>query len=122
MDYYTKAKKFSELDQAVEDGTYDFNSMQSVNFSEGYQVTFQQRRSAEYTGSFYNALVECIGKYTGSNVYVGVYEGQTELSFHTLDELTALDIAIEFHQDSYFDWEACDIVEHQYYLRRRKMI
>lgn len=122
MDYYTKAKQFSGFDRAIVDGTYDLNSMRAVNFSGGHQVTFQQRKSAEYTGSFYNALVDCIGKYTGSMVYVGVYEGQTELSFHTPDELTALDIAIEFHQDSYFDWEACDIVERQYYSLRRKMI
>ena len=122
IDHYTKAKQLSGSDCAIEDGTYDLGTMRTVNFSKGYQVTFQQRKCTEYTKSFYNALVDCIGNYTGSNVYVGVYEGQTELSFHTLDELTALDIAIEFHQDSYFDWEACDIVEHQYYSLRRKMI
>ena len=122
MDYYTKAKEISRFDRTISDGTYELERMTAVNFSDGFQVTFQQRNSAEYTEAFYNALVDCIKNYTGSKVYIGVYEGQTELSFHTPDELTALDIAIEFHQDSYFDWEACDIVEHQYYIQRRKMV
>lgn len=122
MNYYTKAKEIVRLDRTIKDGTYDLNSMETVDFSEGYQVTFQQRSSTEYTEPFYNALVDCIRNYTGSPVYVGVYEGQTELFFHTPDELTALDIAAEFHRDSYFDWEACDIVEHKYYTLRRKMI
>lgn len=122
MDYYTKAKEFSDFDRNIEDGTYDIEDMRTVSFSKGYQVTFQQRKSVEYTEPFYNSLVDCIKGYTGSKVYVGVYERQTEFSFYTTDELTALDIAIEFHQDSYFDWEACDIVEHQYYLQRRKNV
>ncbi len=122
MNYYAKAKEFGSLDRKIKDGTYDVSDMRAVNFSEGYQVTFQQRKSVEYTEPFYNSLVDCIKDYTGSKVYAGVYQGQTELSFYTADELTALDIAIEFHQDSYFDWEACDTVEHQYYLQRRKNI
>lgn len=88
------------------DGTYNLATMESVDFSNGYQVTFCQIGD-DYTADDYDFLVAMFTESsTDGNVYAGKFESTPEISFHFSDKAMAIRYAKMFNQISIWDWNA----------------
>lgn len=85
-----------------EDGTYDIETGDKVEFSSGYQVSFHQS-DVNYTDEEYDRLTNEVAARTQSRAYAGVY-GEPEVSFRCENLEDALKIAKEFNQESIYDW------------------
>ncbi len=87
------------------DGTYDLETGEAVSYESGYQVSFQQTGDTYTDAEYDDKVVEMI-KRTGSRAHGGVYAGVPEISFHTDNINEAMRIAVEYNQESVFDWAA----------------
>jgi len=103
--YQTQKEKFN----VDEDGTYDLTTGQPVNFTDGYQVSFE-RPGDTYTSDQYSDIVKELIARTDSPVYLGSWGGTKELSFHVADYQEAMDIAKQFYQDAIWDWAQGDAI------------
>ena len=102
-----RIKNFS----AESDGTFDFETGESVSFNNGYQVSFQQS-TINYTDEEYDNLTNEIADRTKSNAYIG-YFGESEISFHCQDLETAVEIMKKYNQHSIYDWKTGKIIENK---------
>lgn len=87
------------------DGTYDLATGKTVEYENGYQVSFQQT-SDKYTQEEYNKIIDDLMNRTGSSPHIGVFDKSPEVSFHVKDLKTAIKIGKMFNQHSIFDWKA----------------
>ena len=93
------------------DGTYNLETMEPVEFDDGYQVTFCQI-GAEYTEESYDSLVTLFRETADDgNVYAGKFEGEPEISFHFADKDTAILYAKVFNQISIWSWKDADEIK-----------
>ncbi len=85
--------------------TYDISTLQTVSYSDGYQVTFWCKGD-NYTPDEYARLVNEFLRYVPDHVTnVGKYDG-AEISFRVPDKRTALRLARKYNQISVWDWKA----------------
>ena len=88
-----------------EDGTYNLNTLETVEFNHGFQVTFCQIGD-NYTDDDYEFIVEMFREMSEDGVvYLGKFEGSAEISFLFTDKLTAIKYAKMFNQISIWDWK-----------------
>lgn len=98
-------------DSKYEDGTYNVDTLQSVEFDSGYQFTFCQIGD-DYSEEEYNALVNGIlSKLENKNVFAGKFEATPEISFYTKDKEFAMEIGRRYNQISIWDWGNCDEIK-----------
>ena len=91
-----------------EDGTYDISTRKTVEFSNGYQVTFCQIGD-NYSDSEYQQKVnECLKLSSDGKTYAGKFESTPEISFHCNSREQAIAYAKANNQISIWDWENCD--------------
>lgn len=110
-------EKLKELeDDKFEDGTYDINTKQSVEFDSGYQATFQQLND-KYTDAEFGDLVKKYADSTDGKVYAGKFGGSPEISFHFENEKDALEICKKYNQVSYWDWNTMSEIKNPYYKK-----
>lgn len=102
-----KAKiKELESDKYEGDNTYDLDTLKSVSFEDGYQVTFCQIGD-NYTNDQYQAKVnECLKLSSNGKTYAGKFEGTPEISFHCANREQAIAYAKANNQISIWDWKA----------------
>lgn len=100
-DYHKVLKKYSEYPE----GTYDIVTGKNVEYSDGFQVSFQQTND-NYSQREYNDIVDELTGLTKSNPHVGVYAGTPEVSFRCMDRKQALEIAKKYNQETVLDWKA----------------
>lgn len=109
--------KIEELkSDRYEDGTYDIDTKESVNFNSGYQATFQQLND-KYTDKEFGELVKKYADSTDGKVYAGKFGGSPEISFHFENEKDALEICKKYNQVSYWNWETMEEVKNPYYKK-----
>lgn len=87
-----------------EDGTYDLETKKSINFSSGFQATFQQLGD-KYTDEEFGALVNTYKTKGDGKAYAGKFGGEPEVSFHFKSEKDAIEICKKYNQVSYWDWK-----------------
>lgn len=102
----------NELKKATyEDGTYDLNTMETVSYDNGYQVTFcniGDNYTDEETMELINLfLTESIVPV----VYAGKFESEPEISFRIADKEKAIELAKRFNQISIWDWSEMDEIK-----------
>lgn len=91
--------------ESFDDGTYDFLTHQTVEYSSGYQVSFARPEAFEQLShEDWDILTLYCCIFTESNAHIGVYNGSSEISFHCMDISKAERIMDEFNQESIFDW------------------
>lgn len=96
---------------AFEDGTYDLSTLETVEFSDGYQVTFCQVGD-DYSADDYEFLVAMFTEIsTDGKVYAGKFDGSAEISFHVKDKNVAIKYAKMFNQVSIWDWKNADEIK-----------
>lgn len=79
-------------------------------FESGYQVSFERPDDA-YTSDLFDTLVIGLCARLGSVVYIGVWDGVKEISFHTEDRDEAEAVAVKYNQDAIWDWaKGCAIM------------
>lgn len=109
--------KIKELDDSkYEDGTYDIDTKESVEFNDGYQATFQQLND-KYTDEEFGELVQKYSNKTDGKVYAGKFGGSPEISFHFDNEKDAIEICRKYNQVSYWNWETMEEVKNPYYKK-----
>lgn len=87
---------------ATVDGTY--TRLGNVcKFDRGYQVSFE-REDDDYSDNLFDTTVITLIAKLQSDVFVGVWGGVREISFHTNSKDLALMVATIYHQDAIWDW------------------
>jgi len=85
--------------------TYDISNLKTVEFDNGYQVTFCQIGD-NYTPKEYAAKVnECLALSSNGKTYGGKFEGTPEISFHCNNRKQAEEYARKNNQISIWDWK-----------------
>jgi len=122
VNYFNVVKMIKHVgvqgERLLKDGTYQFipaivdllssgpsvvgETFKPVSFDEGFQVSFEEARKP-LSPDLYNDMVERCKRAYG-DVYVGVYQGQVELSFHIYDFEQAVKMGTTFNQHSIWDW------------------
>lgn len=101
----------SLLSDIFPDGTYNLSTMEAVEFSKGYQVTFCQEGD-NYSADDYDFLVAMFCEFSSDgNVYAGKFGGTPEISFHFSELKYALRFAKMFNQISIWDWSKMDEIK-----------
>ena len=105
-------KAIEELSKdKYEDGTYNINTLKTVDYEDGYQVTFCQIGD-NYSAKEYDAKVnEFLSFSSDGRVLAGKFEGTPEISFHCADKITAIALAKKYNQISVWDWKNCDEIK-----------
>lgn len=92
-------------------------------FPSGYQVSFM-RPSGENTATVninddakVKAVLDAISKKLDSKVYVGVFDGEPEFSFHYKGASinSAVSVMEGYNQHSIYDWENKEIIHNAHY-------
>ena len=99
--------------KGLNDGTYDFVTMEPLNFEKGYSVAFETlSRNSEnyYSEEEYNNIVYKLSALLGSNANIGVYGENPHISYYVEDKNISLSIAALFNQQSVWDWSIGNII------------
>ena len=99
--------------KGLKDGTYDFVTMDPLNFEKGYNVAFETlSRNSEnyYSEEEYNNIVYKLSALLGSNANIGVYGDNPHISYYVEDKNISLSIAALFNQQSVWDWSIGNII------------
>ena len=95
------------------DGTYDIYSHETIEFDRGYQVSFETAYD-DYTKEDYEEIVYKMALMSDNQVYLGVYGGNIEFSFHFDDLDLATTLGILYKQISIWDWSLNEEISNQY--------
>ena len=95
------------------DGTYDIYSHEIIEFDRGYQVSFETAYD-DYTEEDYAEIAYKMALMSDNHVYLGVYGGNAEFSFHFDDLDLAMTLGILYKQISIWDWSISDEINNQY--------
>ena len=98
----------------VIDGTYNLYTHEDVSFDRGYQASFETKVD-DYTDKDYETLTYKLSLMTDNGVYLGVWEGIEEFSFHFDDLELATVICLIFDQESLWDWARMTSVYNPYF-------
>lgn len=93
------------------DGTYDIVTRKTVEFNDGYQVTFCQIGDDYSDAEYQQKVNECLKLSTDNKTYAGKFESTPEISFHFADRAQAIAYAKANNQISIFDWATMDCIE-----------
>ena len=96
-----------------EDGTYDINSYESVQFDRGYQVSFE-REYMDYSKEDLANISYHMSLISDNHIYLGVYDASPEFSFYFQDYDLANVIGILFNQKSIWDWSIEEEIPNKY--------
>ena len=92
-------------------GTYNLNTLETVEFSRGYQVSFCCIGD-NYTDEEYGFINAMFAELSSDGIaYAGKFEGTPEVSYHISNKKTAIRLAKKFNQISIWDWKNGDTIE-----------
>ena len=93
-----------------EEGTYDYATGERADLKDGYMVTFHQNEPDEaghykshygrYTEEEYDRITNEFAEENAADVYIGVFDGEPEISFKVKTFKQAKQLAIEHNQQS----------------------
>ena len=112
-----KLNKFK--DPKYEDGTYNLETGEKVDFgNKGYNVSFEQSSDNYTPAQYYDKVQECAKKCDGK-IYAGKFGGDPEISFYTKDLETAKQIMYKYNQHSIWSNELQDVIKNERYDESR---
>ncbi len=99
-------KTLNDFRNIKEDGTYEYQTGEAVEYSTGYQVSFVRPEAfTQLKDEEWDTLTSFCCNYLQSEPHIGVYGGEAEVSFHSLDLAKSEEIMRTFNQESIFDWQ-----------------
>lgn len=116
---YKNAMELVESFRGKPEGTYDYNTGELVNLTDGYMVTFHQNEPdknghykshyGRYTAEEYDKLTNEFVKENGAEVFVGVFDNEPEISFKVKTIEQAEMLAVKYNQKSF--WKNAEFEE-----------
>ncbi len=98
--------KFKDKKDLEDCATYDPISEKRVEYEEGYQVSFVRPEAFKRLDSRqWDIITNHLCEYLDSAAHIGVYYGDVEVSFHSLDKAKANETMETYNQESMLDWE-----------------
>lgn len=94
-----------------EDGTYNINTLKTVDYDNGYQVTFCQIGDNYNAKDYDDRVNEFLSYSSDGRVLAGKFEGTPEISFHVSSKAEAIALAQKYNQISVWDWKNCDEIK-----------
>ncbi len=89
-----------------DDGTYNVNTGDAIEYDNGYQVTFVRPEAFEQLDKYdWEKITNYYCDYFKSDAHIGVYCGDAEVSFHSISLEKSIKVMEEFNQESILDWE-----------------
>ena len=99
-------KTLNDFQHTKEDGTYEYQTHETVEYPSGYQVSFVRPEIfKQLNAEEWDILTSFYCDYLQSKVHIGVYDGAAEISFHSLDLAKSEEVMEQFNQESLLDWE-----------------
>ena len=96
---------------AYADGTYDIETMESVEFTKGYQVTFWTI-GMNYTAEDYEFIHTMFTEFSmDGKTYVGYFDGGAEISYRIENKAEAVKLAKMFNQVCVWNWKDCECID-----------
>ena len=95
-------------------GTYNLITYERMEFDRGYQASFETKFDV-YSDEDYETLTYKLSLMTDNNVYLGVWEGDEEFSFHFDDLELAVVVCIIYNQISLYDWARKGDIDNPYF-------
>ena len=89
-----------------EDGTYNLDTLEPVNYSSGYQVTFSQIGDNYSASQYADKVNEFLDASSDGITSAGKFGGTPEVSFHVSSKAAAAALAKKYNQQSIWDWSA----------------
>ena len=89
-----------------EDGTYNLDTLEPVDYSSGYQVTFYQIGDRYSPAEYADRVNEFLAVSSDGISSAGKFGGAPEVSFHVSDKSAAISLAKKYNQQSIWDWSA----------------
>lgn len=124
-DVIKKIKTF----EGKEEGTYDYESGKLVELKDGYMVTFHQNEPDEeghykshygrYTEEEYDEMTNNFASENDAKIYVGVFDGEPEISFKVKTFEQAKKLMIKYNQKSLWNNARTDSEENPYYDKNK---
>lgn len=118
------SQRFSEVKEVIkkiksfegkEEGTYDYESGKPVELKDGYMVTFHQNEPdkeghykshyGRYTAEEYDEMTSKFAKENDAKIFVGVFDGEPEISFKVKTFEQAKKLMIKYNQMSLWNNE-----------------
>ena len=93
------------------EGTYDLNTLQTVSYDNGYQVTFSQIGDNYSNTEYADKVNEFLAISSDGKTLAGKFEGTPEVSFHCNSKSTAVKLAKKYNQISIWDWGKCEEIK-----------
>ena len=116
---FTKVREKVKSAISLEEGTYDFVSLDSETFDKGYSVIFETpSRNAEnyYSEDEYDNMVYKLSCLFGKNAHIAVYENNPHISFYIEDKNLSFSMAALFNQKTIWDWEVSEDIPNPFYM------
>ena len=82
------------------DGTYNLETLESVSYDYGYQVSFERPNQSQEVIAQALELFQSLG-----TLHLGVWEGDKEFSIWVETLTLAVELATTYDQDAIWDWE-----------------
>ena len=107
----------------TEDGTFDLDTGEPVEFKTGFQVSFQEETTerkghgAYIDDDEYDRRVVALSKELGAKPNLARF-GEPEISFHVDSYDKAMEVARRHNQESIWDWVACDVISNKDFVGR----
>ena len=107
----------------TEDGTFDLDTGEPVEFKTGFQVSFQEETTerkghgAYIDDDEYDRRVEVLSKELGAKPNLARF-GEPEISFHVDSYDKAMEVARRHNQESIWDWAASDVISNKDFVGR----
>ena len=95
-------------DPRYNDGSYDIDTLESVSYNSGYQVTFSQIGDDYSDSEYADKVNEFLSNSSDGKVIAGKFGGTPEISFHVENRAKAEELGRKYNQISIWDWENCD--------------
>lgn len=110
QDAHKKAVEELSKDK-YEDGTYDISNYKTVEYGDGYQVTFCQIGDNYSAKDYDDKVNEFLSVSSDGRVSAGKFESSPEISFHVSSRSEAIALAKKYNQISVWDWKNCDEIK-----------
>ena len=89
-----------------QDGTYDAETGEPIDYTDGYQISFVRPHAAkDLSDEQWDEITNYLSEKYRSKEHVGVYEGTAETSFRITSLADAKELMYIFNQDSVLNWE-----------------